>query len=169
MLKTCKMDRTKLLEKLKGMIKPSKYFGLLYYPCGVELKEGKMTDCVCFVDKKIFYEVWGDAPKGRLFIDISDVKDIFESKYCLSRELAQKIYDARETGMGYYRFIAIMKDGERFTYTTGGLVDFLEPPEGYSIKDIIDVIPHKGDRKNYYKEKDYYWCLVDDLQDGRSW
>ena len=156
------MNTSEILRKLKGE-KTSKDFGLSYYPFSVMTNSGKKLDCVCFVNRDIFYEVWGDAPKGRLFIDLKDVRDIFDSEYRLRVDLAQKIYDAGETGMGYFRFIAVMKDGKKFTYLTGGLVDFLEPPPGYSIKDIVDVIPHKGDRKNYYKDKDYYWCLVEGL------
>ena len=169
------MDRDKLVKKLKRLIKPSvdlkdTSHAITYYPCGVKLIDNKTIECICFVDHEVYNRHWADTFDDRpfLFIDIADIQDIFESKYRLPAELAQKIYDNGEAGMGYFLFRVVMKNGKRFTYATGDLVDFIEPPLNYSIKDIVDVTID-GDFSDYYQkkeylsEKDYYWCLINDL------
>lgn len=162
-----------LIKKLNCKIVPSveskdSPYAVQYYPCGVELKDSRKLDCVSFIDREGYYRHWGDSPKDRLFLDLGDVSDIFESVYRLSPELAQKLYDIGETGMGFFRFVVVMNDDKRFTYVTGNLVDFLEPPDGYQVSDIIDVLPGESTckdwRTNHHKPKKYYWCLVDDLK-----
>lgn len=160
-----------IIKILKERIKPSydifhSFNGMYYYPCGVILKNGSRNDHVFFVNKKDFLEYWGWTPKEEYTIHLEDVEDIYESPYRLPKDLAQEIYSRGETGMGYYGFRIIMKDGRIFPYITGGAVDLIELPEGYTVNDIdgIGSPVHAVDKeKRLYRHKTYHWCLVDDL------
>lgn len=164
------MEREELVKVLKEKIRPSRDHptssaGMFYYPCGVVLKDGIRNDQVLFVNRADFLKHWGWIPKPEVSIQLEEVVDIYASPFRLPAELAQEVYSRGETGMGFYGFWLIMKDGERFPYITGGAVDLIELPEGYSMKDIKEVGPptRSGEGHRIYRHKVYYWCLVDNL------
>jgi len=176
------MEKRELVERLKNVERSgdalSPLGGAFYYPCSTELNDGRTLECVYFGDKKDYVKHWGNTTSGRFFVDLSEVKAISECKYCISSKLAKKIYDSGESGMGYYKFRIVMKDGKIFPYLTGDAVEYLELPEGYTIEDIVDVkpfyqSPREGKcmdytdywKKGYYGSKRYYWCLIEDLDE----
>ena len=59
--------------------------------------------------------------------------------------------------MGYCVFMLIFADGEHRTYVTGNAVDFVPFPAGKTPHDIIDVRPHKGDRRAAVPGLDDSW------------
>jgi hypothetical protein len=97
-------------------------------------------------------------------IQIEEVRSIRESPSRLSPSLANKLYDADESGMGYTFFGIELRYGRVLACSAGNAVDFLEMPEGLSAKDIVDVIPHWG-RERWHrttlraKGADFKWCL----------
>ena len=86
---------------------------------------------------------WGIQPEHELAIEA--VAAVGESLYRLPAALADKLYESGETGMGYYVFTVVLRDGRRLPYTTGGSVDFPSLPTGVTTADIVDVEPNVGD------------------------
>jgi hypothetical protein len=134
-----------------------------YFPCHVRLRDGTWRDHVFFAESSEYIRVWGvwpDQDKGKREVKIEDVLEIKESPSRLPRHLAQMLYDAGESGMGYLLF-ALRYDDMTMTYhVTGGAVDFVTLPEGKAIKNIETVIPHVGrEQKNIANPPEYAWCL----------
>jgi len=144
-----------------------------YYPCKVMLIDGKSIERAYVQEETSYINIWGiypDEDKGKNYIPIAEVKDIEESPYRLAPKLANKIYMAGESGMGYCVFTLVMKNGDKLPFVTGGAVDFVDLPPEYSYNDIIDVLPHVGKEKlqdkehrwinlPYTKDAKYWWCL----------
>lgn len=150
-------------------IKPSTDGKLDYYPCRVVLLDGRTIERVYVEEECPYIDIWGVYPEEdeqKNYISIDQIKSIEESPYRLPVRIANKIYKAGESGMGYCIFTLIMRNGDRLPYVTGNAVDFPNLPPGYSYKDIIDVLPHVG-RENfqdkaespYAREAEYWWCL----------
>ena len=69
--------------------------------------------------------------------------------------------------MGGMDFALIMKDGKKFHYTLGNLVDFIFYPEGYGPADILDV--ESGFSREIHLRGEgvlhgphYAWCLYEE-------
>ena len=154
-------------------IEPSRDCELLYYPCQVLLENNEQLDTVYVVEEKAYFKVWGVYPEddpGKKSISIERVEDIKESPYRLPAKLANKMYKAGESGMGYCVFTLVMRNGDRLPFVTGDAVDFPNLPPNYSYKDIVDLLPHVGRDKLQDKEHnwirlpyttsaEYFWCL----------
>jgi len=133
-----------------------------YYPCKVKLLNGEEIENVYIVEEKSYMKVWGvmpDADKGKKFVLIENIFEIQESPNRLKPNLANKIYQAGESGMGYCLFKIIFKNGEQLDVASGNAVDFVPLPVGQFENDIVDVLPHQGSRINYVESPDFYWCL----------
>ena len=80
-----KKSKEELIKELKSKIVPTieKPGDITYYPCSVKLTNGNTLDCVYFIDKKEYIRHWGDAPKGRYFVDISEIESIPNPKRVL--------------------------------------------------------------------------------------
>ena len=77
-------------------------------------------------------------------------------------ELATKLYDAGESGMGYEIFKMSVKSGATFVFVTGNIVDFPDLPDGLTTADIVDVFPHQGreeSKDGYRKGAPFKWCF----------
>jgi len=168
-----KKTKEELIRELKKKIELTmdRNLHVVYYPCSVKLYDGRTLDCVYFIDKREYIDVWGDAPKSRHFVDVSEIESIHESKYRLPKEFAEKIYEKGQSFYSGVKFVLVMRDGKRLYYMTGGAIDFIELPEGYIINDIKDAIhsfdmPRDTDWDLFekgYKNKKYYWCLAENL------
>ena len=153
--------RDELLRQLE-MIEPSKDSGIEYRPSLVTLLDGRRVDCVYVVDEQSYFKPWGVWPeddRGKLSIRIQDVAKIEESPSRLPPKIANELYQAGESGMGYCRFTLVFSDESEQVYITGNAVDFVPLPAGKSRSDIVRVLPHTGTGKNYCQGLKYYWCL----------
>lgn len=143
-------------------VTPSKDWTMEYRPCQVTLKNGDTIDNVYIQQEEIYLKAWGvmpDLDSGKKFVLIEDVSEIRESPNRLRPELANKIYKAGESGMGYCLFKLIVDNGQTIDVCTGNAVDFVSLPNGLTTNNIKDVLPHQASRKNFVNGPDYYWCL----------
>jgi hypothetical protein len=92
------------------------------------------------------------------------VIEISESPSRLPVDIANELYKAGESGMGYCAFLLEFKDGSRQAYVTGNAVDFIPMPNGKSLGDITRVIPHEGrNDENSLSGHKYFWCLFNGI------
>lgn len=153
-----------LMDQLQT-VEPSTDGLLEYRPCRVRLVDGSVVERVYVQEATAWGSIWGGRPdedSGKREIPIEEVVEIFPSEVRLPARIANKLYRAGESGMGYYIFILVVRDGRHFVRGTGGAVDFVELPEWTAPADIIDVLPHEG-----YGDvwpgggSDYAWCLYE--------
>lgn len=150
-----------LLEQL-NKIKPSKdEFATVieYYPCKVTLKDGQSFDRVYVQELESYIKHWGISPKDDAFkysIPIAEAARIEESPFRLPAKLADKMYQAGESGMGYCVFTLVLEDGRELPYITGNAVDFPNLPDDVNSSMIIDLLPHEG-RKVFQDERGRHW------------
>jgi hypothetical protein len=138
-----------------------------YKPCAVTLADGTELICVYVVDSKPYIRQWGVYPEsdpGKRSVSIAHVRQIRDSPNRLPAALADCLYGAGESGMGYTVFTVEFKDGTRRDYVTGNAVDFIDPPAGLSASDAVRVYPHQGRREAMRRSIEYYWCLYDGLE-----
>ncbi len=140
-----------------------------YRPCRVQLASGEVRDFVYVVDAARYIRVWGVWPEddtAKASVTVADVVEVEESPHRLPVELADKLYEAGESGMGYTAFTVVLRDGRRLPYVTGNAVDFPWLPAGVTSEDIVDVLPHEG--RDAFKDRPirpedgtapYAWCL----------
>jgi hypothetical protein len=157
------------LRKQLERIPPSTAHGCEHRPCRIRLGSGEWRDFVYVVDADAYKRLWGIWPEddpGKESVALQDVVEIQESRHRLPAALANKLYEAGESGMGYTVFTVVLRDGRRLPYVTGNAVDFPTLPPGVTSDDIVDVLPHEG--RNALKspgpapeETDaaYAWCL----------
>lgn len=111
--------------------------------CQVTLASGVVLDRVYIASVGDFIENWGwDA--GREYVSIADVTRIAPSPLALAPDIAGKIYAAGESGMGYFIYTLVMRDGSRMPFVTGDAVDFPNWPVGVVPGDVVDVLPGEG-------------------------
>ncbi len=141
-------------------------YELEYPPCDVRLKDGRRVSRVYVVPDDLYIKVWGVWPeddRAKRSIRIEDVAEIRESPDRLPVELAEKLYAAGESGMGYCVFTVVLDDGLRLPVVSGNAVDFIEYPPGKGPANAVDVIPHEGrNAPNLRQAPKYYWCLYSD-------
>lgn len=132
--------------------------------CQVTLKNGDVLDNVYIAELDSYLKDWGMLPNydsGKMSILIEDIENITSSPNRLRPELANKLYQAGESGMGYCIFKMIFDNGQTLDVLTGNAVDFVPIPIGLTTDNIIDVLPHAGSRTNYTNGINYYWCLFE--------
>jgi hypothetical protein len=155
----------KLPDKLRddlSAITPSQCGDLAYWPCAARMKDGSVLLCVYVVLEGPYIRHWGVYPqqdRGKSYISIADVDALAESPKRLPARLANKLYEAGESGMGYTIFTVVFADGSRQAYGTGNAVDFIRYPEGKGQGDVLDVLPHEGRNAEPASCPEYYWCL----------
>ena len=101
----CQLDR----------IEPATDGVVRYFPCKVRLTDESWQDYVFLVESSEYIQIWGVWPNqdaGKREIRLENVVEIQESASRLPRPLAQILYDAGESGMGYLLF-GISLNGER--------------------------------------------------------
>jgi len=143
-------------------VTPSSDWTMEYRPCQVTLKNGDIIANVYIQEEESYLNTWGvmpDADSGKKYVLIEDVTEIKESSHRLQPDLANKIYKAGESGMGYCLYKLILDNGQTIDVCTGNAVDFVPLPIGLTTKNIKDVLPHQASRKNFVNGPEYYWCL----------
>lgn len=143
-------------------VTPSKDSSMEYRPCQVTLKNGETFDNVYIQEEQSYLRSWGvmpDADTGKKYLLIEDVEEIRESPNRLQPDLANKLYEAGESGMGYCLFKIVLDNGQTIDVCTGNAVDFIPLPKGLTTRNIKDILPHQASRKNFVNAPEYYWCL----------
>ena len=144
-------------------VEPSSDGRCEYRPCRVRLRGGQVRDCVYVVEADRYILGWGIWPEddpGKDSVRLEDVVEIDESPRRLPAPLANKLYAAGESGMGYVVFTLLLRDGRRVPCLTGNAVDFPTLPEGVTPDDVVDVLPHEGrGREEQGTMHPYAWCL----------
>ena len=133
-----------------------------FRPCQVTLKNGDILDNVYIAEVNSYLKDWGMLPNddsGKMSILIEEVESITSSPNRLKPELANKLYKAGESGMGYCILKIIFDNKQTLDVLSGNAVDFVPTPTGLTTKNIKDVLPHEGSRTNYVNGLEYYWCL----------
>jgi hypothetical protein len=123
-------------------IQPSHDWDTHYYPCEVTLFDGSIIDRVYVAPEG----TWGLKKEGNkpFHICVDDVQSIRESPNRLPITLANKLYAGGESGMGYTFFGIKLHNMKIIPCCAGNAYDFIQLPEGISLSDIEDVIPHWG-------------------------
>jgi hypothetical protein len=143
-------------------IVPSISQTLEYRPCSATLKAGTIIPCTYVMDAQAYIDVWGAWPEddsGKQHVRVEDVASISESPFRLPVALANELYRAGESGMGYSAFSLVFTDGALIHVLSGGAVDFVSLPEGRRMADIVRVVPHSGLGQMQLSAPKYYWCL----------
>ncbi len=140
-----------------------------YRPCAVKTTDGRLLERVYVVEATAYKNGWGVWPwddKGKTWVRIEDVASISESPHRLPAKLANRLYEAGESGMGYTIFTVVLNDGRRLPYVTGNAVDFPNWPPGVTAAMVRDVKPHAG--REHFRDRPpaefeasapYAWCL----------
>lgn len=157
----------RLREQLQR-VEPSSDGVVAYRPCRVRLASGELRDFVYVVDADAYIRAWGIWPEdddAKTAVALEDVVAVEESPHRLPVDLANKLYEWGESGMGYTLFTVVLRDGRRLPRVTGNAVDFPALPEGVTTHDIVDVLregrdvfQHRGPGPDEGTAP-YAWCL----------
>jgi hypothetical protein len=141
---------------------PKSHQGQLEYaPCLVRLRSGEVLPRVNVVEAAAFLAWWGDDPK-RTFLDVAEVASIEESPFRLPAALADVVYEAGESGMGYCNFTVRFRDGRSLPFLTGNAVDFPDWPTDVDPREAVAVEPHVGRASvggTSTGSAPFVWCL----------
>jgi hypothetical protein len=155
-----------LTEELR-LVPSSRDHEMEYKPCSVTLADGTELPCVYVVDHKPYIRNWGiypEADPAKRSVSITQVRQIRDNPNRLPAALADCLYRAGESGMGYMVFTVEFKDGTRHAYLAGSAVDFINPPAGLCASDAVRVYPNEGWEAKKQPSIEYYWCLYDGLE-----
>ncbi len=144
-------------------------------PCQVTLVDGRVVDRVYVMEQGMYITWWGVWPeddRGKQSLPIDQVTRIEESPSRLPVAIANTLYEAGESGMGYCIFTLVLRNGHRLPYVTGNAVDFVDLPPGVRPADVVRVLPHVG-RKHFTSHRmpphsqgaAYFWCLYSEAPD----
>jgi hypothetical protein len=117
---------------------------------------------VYVVEESAFLAMWGNDP-NRPLLDVTEVASIEDSPVRLPAALANLVYGAGESGMGYNIFTVHLRDGRTVPFLTGNAVDFPDWPPGIEPAEAVSVEPHVG--RDQFREgrsggsPGYVWCL----------
>lgn len=142
-------------------VPPARDGDVEYRPCAVRLRDGRRAERVYVIEEDTYIRQWGvypDEDRGKSEVPLSDVMGIEESPFRLPVELATSLYRVGESGMGYYLFGLLLRDGRTIAVVTGDAVDFL--PDGLTSGDVAKVVPAPPDgRERNVRGAAYSWCL----------
>jgi hypothetical protein len=127
----------------------------VFWPCSLLLSDGRTVPrALCRENPR-----WSD--KGK-WINPQAVRSVSASPFRLPSQLADKLYRAGESGMGYVIYVLALRSGETIVCASGGIVDFPELPGGVSTDDIADVFPHQGREctasEKYFSDAPFEYC-----------
>lgn len=152
-----------LVDQLRA-VPPSQDGGLEYRPCAVTLDDGQEEMAVYVVPHAAYIRQWGVLPEddpGKRNVPLARVRSIRDSPYRLPSRLANELYSAGESGMGYTVFTVEFANGFRRAYVTGNAVDFIDPPPGMHVHDACRVFPHQGREQAHQVAIQYAWCIYE--------
>jgi hypothetical protein len=124
---------------------------LQYAPCLVRLKSGDVLPRVYVLEESSYFRMWGDEP-SRSTIDPNELASIEDSPARLPAALADEVYAAGESGMGYSIFTVEFTDGRSIAFLTGNAVDFPDWPPDFDPSNAVAVKPHVG--REHFQSQD---------------
>lgn len=134
-----------VLHEMLIRIPPSKHRDTEFRPAQLRLRDATIVPCAYVMPADHFLARCGTTTDGPDFIAIDDVEAIEECPYRLPADIATRVHNEGETGMGYCLFTVKYSDGTKTVFnafSTG--LDFVDYPPGKSPADVVDVIPHSG-------------------------
>jgi hypothetical protein len=127
------------------------------------LRDGRVVERAYVIDAQSYISTWGawpDDDSGKHSLDVAEVIRLEESPHRLPPDIADRIYRAGESGMGYTIFTIVFRDGTEQAYVSGNAVDFISYPSGQSAGSIAQVLLHQGRADTALTEHSpYCWCL----------
>jgi len=96
----------------------------------------------------------------RSYVRIDQIERVEKSPLRLPPRLAKKLYDAGETGMGYFIFALVFHNGQKQEYIImDRRIDFPELPPGVTMDMVQDVLPlGRKDLKGMLDQPKYCHC-----------
>lgn len=153
------MLASQVLAQLRE-IEPSVDRDAAYFPCCVWLRDGTMHERVYLIDAAQYAATWGLFP-GRTVVPEEALVRVAEQAERLPVRVANQLYAAGESGMGYCRFVLEFRDGAAQAYVTGNAVDFVPYPADYHAADVVRAVPHGGgEMRSHLEGLSYLWCPV---------
>jgi len=150
-----------------SVIEPSVRGGCYVYPGAAILKDGTFLNCVYFATMSTYRRLFGlDHPSASpvsKWLSPQDIASIHQSSARLPAKFAREIYQAGESGMGYYMFTVKFSWWSSRAYVTSH-VDFIDYPPDKGPRNVRSVFPHVGNRKVAPPESQLkiYWCVFAD-------
>lgn len=126
-----------------ALVPKSRDGSLEYAPCLVRLRTGEVLPRIYVAEESAFFALWGDDPR-RTYLDVSEIDSIEDSPFRLPASLANVVYEAGESGMGYSIFTVHLRDGRSLPFLAGNAVDFPDWPSDVDPRDAIAIEPHVG-------------------------
>jgi hypothetical protein len=142
-------------------IEPSRTpYNETYWPCELVLTDGRVVPrAICRENPR-----WSD--KGD-WINPERIVEIRPSTRRLPAPLAEKLYRAGESGMGYLIYVLELQSGETLACFSAGIVDFPGIPVGIRTEDMREVYPHQGRAMTIHNDPTFEWC--DFVPSGKSY
>lgn len=94
-------------------------------------------------------------------VNAYDIARLETSPYALP--LARLLEIKGETSMSWTQFVAVMKDGQEFSFGTTFLTEFFNMPDGYTASDVGTIRPHERLDGHLFRERPFFTCFVDGL------
>jgi hypothetical protein len=161
------------------------------YRCAAYLTDGAYLPCVLVASKSEWVDLavrrFADtaADKRRIFgrrrfgrgFDYKSVVEVFvaggnrvnsydiarleASRYALPLARLREIKG--ETSMSWTQFVAVMNDGQEFSFGTTFPTEFFNMPDRYTSSDVATIRPHERIDGPLFRERPYFTCFVDHL------
>ena len=142
-----------------------------FKPCRAVLRDGGVLDRVIAAPalentRPSTDEGWTalTSEANQTSVSIRDVVGFEPTTARLPAQLANKVYEAGESGMGYTLFVVVLRDGSQLPFVSGWIADFPNLPPGVGTEDIVDVLPHAG-REHFQQPLSperamavHHWC-----------
>jgi hypothetical protein len=186
------MDEKDLAAFVKTNFEPIRGpFERSAYRCAAYLTDGAYLPCVLVASKSEWVDLairrfaettagkrrlFGRRRSGRGFdyrsvvevfvaagnrVDADDIARLEASRYALP--LARQLEIKGETSMSWTQFVAVMKDGQEFSFGTTFLTEFFTMPSGYTASDVATIRPHERLDGPLFRERPFFTCFVGDL------
>jgi hypothetical protein len=112
-------------------------------PCSIVMLDGRSFEtCLAWVNPR--YSDQGS------WINPNSVAYLTECPKRMPSRFAKIIRSAGESGMGYHIYLVHLSDGNSFVHVSCNLlIDFVDLPNGYTQKDIVNVEPHQGRERSF--------------------
>ena len=119
-----------------------------YCPCTVTLDDRRVLERAYVMEYESYIKMWGVDPEDDRGKESVAIGRDSREPVALPVALANELYGAGESGMGYLLFTVEFSNGFVQPYVAGGAVDFIVPPPGLRVADARKVQPHEGRYSN---------------------
>ena len=133
------------------------------------VESGEWRDRVYVIEALSYAYKWGLDAGGREYLPLGNIAAIEESPTRLPPPVANKLYAAGESGMGYCVFTLATGNGQRIPCLAGNAIDWIQLPSDVSPREIKEAYPHERLRdwfdnpeetqRTFAGNEPYSWCL----------